>query len=187
MNRQWSWYLFTTMILILGLVWIWLSRAPHGYTKDVLITSPFIGFTAPDFTLPGANGETFELSSLKGNPVIVNFWATWCLPCRSEMPAIQKIYQEYSSRGLSILAVNATSQDDPDAVLSFIDQFALTFPVLFDETGQISNAYRIQSLPTTFFIDQNGIIQGIIIGGMSETLLNIKVKELFTNQSKEAN
>lgn len=183
--RQLHWILFSITILSLGFVWMLFSRAAPETTTEGFIPSPFIGFSAPDFTLPNSMQEEVTLSDLRGKPILVNFWASWCLPCRTEMPAIQEIYQEYAPQGLSVLAINATNQDEYSAVKSFINQNGLTFPILFDENGQVSASYRIQSLPTTFFIDQDGVIQDIAVGGMSETFLRIKIEELISGTSKE--
>ena len=83
-------------------------------------------------------GEEYTLSELKGNAVLVNLWATWCPPCRAEMPAIEKMYQEYKDQGFIVLAVNMTYQDDPANVVPFIQEYGLTFPILLEETGDVA-------------------------------------------------
>ncbi len=150
---------------------------------------PQVGFLAPDFLLPDSSGELTSLSSLKGRPVLVNIWASWCLPCRSEMPAMQRLYNEYSSRGFTILAVNATNQDNLEQIENFIQENNLTFPIFFDQKGSVSNLYNVRSLPSSFFIDEEGIIQDVVIGGMPESLLRIRIEELLKKWSpdKEGN
>ena len=136
------------------------------------------GSKAPDFTLKTATGEIFTLSELKGQAVLVNLWATWCPPCRAEMPAIQKMYIEYKDRGFIVLAVNLTYQDDPFAVVPFAEEFNLTFPILLDETGETGKAFQIRSLPSSYFINRHGVITDVVIGGpMSEALLRTHIEK----------
>jgi peroxiredoxin len=100
------------------------------------------------------------------------------------MPAMQKIYDKYSQEGLILLAVNNTYQDNLSDVISFVDENNLTFPILLDTNGEVSNLYQVQALPSTFFINQDGIIEDIIIGGpMSEALIESKILEMEANVS----
>lgn len=142
--------------------------------------APQTGFAAPDFTLSTPTGETYTLSELRGNAVLVNLWATWCPPCRAEMPAIQKIYDEYKQDGLIVLAVNMTAQDNALNITPFVAQFGLDFPILLDETGEVGAAYQLRSLPSSYFIDRAGIISEIVIGGpMSEALLRTRIEKIL--------
>jgi len=112
--------------------------------------------------------------------VLVNLWATWCPPCRAEMPAIERMYEEYKDQGFVVLAVNMTYQDDPFAVAPFIAEYGLTFPILLEETGDVAAAYQLRSLPTSLFIGRDGIIQEVIVGGpMSEALLRTRVEQIL--------
>jgi len=174
------WYLLSTIILGAGLVWIWISRVDtaQNITRDYQIARQ--GFKAPDFSLSTLSGEEYTLSELMGGPVLVNIWATWCPPCRAEMPALEQVYQDYQSEGFIILGVNATSQDSVESVNSFIQEYDLSFPILLDTTGDVESIYQSGALPTSYFIDGFGIIQDIVIGGpMSEALLRIRVEELL--------
>ena len=99
------------LALFLALGWIWLSRAPQGATTAGLIPAPQAGFLAPDFSLNNLDGESVRLDDLRGSVVLINVWATWCPPCRAEMPAMQRVYEDYPAQGFEILAVNATTQD----------------------------------------------------------------------------
>lgn len=176
-NRYWL--LFSITILVLGAGWIWLSAAPPGSTTNGMIPAPQEGFLAPDFELVTLEGEIVSLSNLRGKIVLVNFWASWCPPCRSEMPAMQKIYQEHGPDDFVILAVNNTRRDTLSDVENFVTEQGLTFPILLDSNGQVSSLYQVHSLPTSFFIDRDGIIYEIIIGGMNETLLITRFETLF--------
>lgn len=169
-----------SIVLILGLLWIFVSADRSGTSTSGLIPAPQQGFLAPDFELSTTTGETVKLSDLRGQAVLVNLWATWCPPCRAEMPAIETIYNEYKDDGLVVLAVNMTYQDTPSNIAPFLDEYGLTFPILLDETGSVGNAYQLRSLPSSFFIDRDGIITEVVIGGpMAEALLRTRVEEIL--------
>ena len=170
-------YLF---ILIIGFVWIFISADRSGTSTSGQIPAPQQGFLAPDFDLKTPAGESIKLSELRGQAVLVNLWATWCPPCRDEMQSIEKIYQEYKGEGFTVLAVNMTYQDDPFAVVPFVDEQGLTFPILLDETGETAEAYQLRSLPSSYFIGRDGIINEVVIGGpMSEALLRTRIEEIL--------
>lgn len=172
--------LFSILVLLAGAGWIWVSRTSPATTTQGRIPAPRRGFLAPDFSLPTLSGETVTLSSLRGRPVLVNLWASWCQPCRAEMPAIQRVYAEYQDQGFVVLAVNATNQDSLNAVQPFIEELGLTFPILIDADGVVSNLYELRALPTSYFVDGNGVIQDMVIGGpMSEALLRVRVQQLM--------
>jgi peroxiredoxin len=174
------WNLFSTLVLIFGAGWIVFSPPAQGTVTGGKIPAPQEGFLAPDFALRDASGATTRLSDLRGKPVLVNLWASWCPPCKAEMPAMQAVYEQYAPRGFTILAVNTTFQDDPAAALDFISSRGLTFPVLFDEDGAVSRQFMVRSMPTSFFVDAQGIIQRVVIGGpMSEALLRAEVERML--------
>ena len=167
-------------ILIAGLTWIFISVDRTGTSTAGEIPAPREGFLAPDFSLQTPEGKTVSLSELRGQAVLVNLWATWCPPCRSEMPAIQTLYEEYKDQGFEVLAVNMTYQDDPSAVLPFTQENNLTFPILLEETGEMAHRYELRSLPSSFFINRAGFIQEVVIGGpMSEALLRTRIESIL--------
>ena len=172
--------LIYSLILILGLAWIYISTDRSGISTGGQIPAPQAGFLAPDFELNTPTGETVRLSDLRGQAVLINLWATWCPPCRAEMKSIEKVYNQYKDQGFEVLAVNMTYQDDPFAIMPFVNEQELTFPILLDETGETANAYQLRSLPSSFFIDRNGIINEVVIGGpMAEALLRTRVEEIL--------
>lgn len=168
--------IFYILVLITGAAWIALS--PIKGDSISAGSAPQTGFTAPDFTLTTITGENITLSKLKGQAVLVNVWATWCPPCKAEMPAMEKVYNEYKDQGFVVLAVNSTFQDTSENIQPFIKEYGLTFPVLLDETGKVTANYQVRSLPSSFFINRQGIITEVVIGGpMSEALLRTRIEE----------
>ena len=168
------------LILITGAAWILISTDPTNANGNAKSSAPQAGFIAPDFTLNTPSGEPYNLSELKGRAILVNFWATWCPPCRAEMQTIEKIYLEYKVQGFIVLAINTTYQDDPFLIIPFTTGRNLTFPILLDETGEVANAYQLHSLPSSFFIDRTGKIRKVAIGGpMSEALLRTRIEEIL--------
>lgn len=166
------------LLLIAGASWIALSANTTTTTDGV--SAPQAGFAAPDFTLSTPTGETYTLSELRGQAVLVNLWATWCPPCRAEMPAIEKMYQEYKDQGFIVLAVDMTYQDNPLNVVPFIQEYNLTLPILLEETGDVAALYQLRSLPSSYFIDRAGIIREVVIGGpMSEALLRTRIEQIL--------
>jgi peroxiredoxin len=130
------------------------------------------GDEAPDFTLQTLDGQTVSLSDYRGKGVILNFWGTFCLPCRTEMPAFQQQYELNKDNGLEILAVN---MDEAEAsVQGFVNQYGLTFPILMDK-GRVAELYRIDPLPTTMLINPDGQIERIILGPVDEKALSYLV------------
>ncbi len=170
-------FILYAFILAFGIVWINFSADSNKASTAI---APQEGFIAPDFNLSTLAGETFTLSSLKGQAIIINLWATWCPPCRAEMPAMQKLYEEYKNQGLIILAVNMTYQDTSSDIAPFINKYGLTFPILLDETGEIARLYQLNSLPSSYFINRAGIISEVVIGGpMSEALLRTRIEKIL--------
>lgn len=109
---------------------------------------------AADFTLRDVNGNAVTLSGYRGNLVFLNFWATWCGPCREEMPSMERLYRQLGGQGLAMLAVN--EKESSDQVMNFMRSYGLSFPALLDSNGKVSSAYRVWGLPTTYLIDANG-------------------------------
>ena len=115
-----------------------------------------------DFELQDLSGSTRRLSDFKGKVVFLNFWATWCGPCRFEMPSMERLYRSLKSKGLEIVAVNL--QEDRKSVQRFVDEYGLSFPVLLDTAGRIGAAYGARSIPTTYVVDRDGFVIAGTIG-----------------------
>jgi thiol-disulfide isomerase/thioredoxin len=118
---------------------------------------------APDFTATRLDGSPVRLGALKGKVVFLNFWATWCPPCREEMPSMEALYQRFRGRDLEFLAVDI--QEDKDKVAAFMKEYGLSFPAALDNTGRISGEYGIRGIPATFIIDREGNVIASVVGG----------------------
>lgn len=168
------------LLLIAGAGWILLSADRTGAATAAQIAAPQKGFSAPDFVLEATDGLNVALSDFRGQAVLLNLWATWCDPCREEMPSIEKMYAEYRDQGFVVIGVNATIQDDPLAVTEFVNEFGLSFPILLDVNGEVSRLYELRVLPTSFFIDRQGVVQEVVVGGpMPEALLRSRIEEIL--------
>jgi len=176
-NRQYM--AIATILIVVGAAWIAVSTPAPGELEQAG-AAPAVGFKAPDFTLGTLDGGQVRLSDLRGQAVLLNLWASWCGPCRAEMPAMQRVYEEYRDDGFVVLAVNATNQDRISAAAAFVDELGLTYPIGLDLDGAVSRLYGLQALPSSFFIDWDGVIREVIIGGpMAEALLRIRAEQLL--------
>ena len=147
---------------------------------------------AIDFELKDQYGKTHKLSDYKGKVVFLNFWATWCPPCKMEMPDIQKIYEKYEKQGektevvvLSVVAPNTQDEKDVEGIKAFLEENGYTYPVLMDDGGYTFGAYRISSLPTTFMIDKEGNVFGYVQGGLTQEAMESIIEQTITGKRKQ--
>ena len=140
---------------------------------------PLVGGPAPDFTLKDAAGHPVRLSDYRGKVALVTFWATWCEPCKKEMPEIEAAYAKNKDRGFVVLAVNFG--ENPELAGSFIHHGRLTFPSLIDPGVKVASQYGVVSLPVSFFVDPNGLIQERVFGG---TLTEAAITSVFERLRK---
>jgi peroxiredoxin len=170
--RQKNLLLLPAVVLILGgigaLVWLgWQTAVPqptsNSYGAPALAQQ---GETAVNFALDALDGAGIALSDYEGDVIIMNFWATWCPPCRAEMPGLNRFYEAHRDEGLVLLAIN--EEEGVETVRPFIQANYFTFPVLLDIQGRVAQQYSTRSFPTTFIIDREGIIQHVQTGAISE-------------------
>lgn len=157
-------------VVLLGIL-LWSGLAASGSNAVPVLVAP--GQPAPNFELMTLEGETAVLDEYAGDVVLINFWATWCPPCKAEMPAINAFYEANQEKGLMVLGVNA--QEDRATVSQFIETNGFTFPILLDSVGDVARQFQVNSYPTTIIVDRNGTIQtihnGLITAEQLETMV----------------
>jgi peroxiredoxin len=154
-----------------------MSRITHALVRLIILFTPVMAwpaennkqtlpvveeFRAPDFTLPGDNGEIYRLADYRGKVVVLNFWATWCPPCRYEMPAMERAWQKVKGKGVVFLAVNVGENED--RIFQFTGDYPVTFPLLMDQKGEVVKKYPVIGLPTTYIIDTRGQVTHRAVG-----------------------
>jgi peroxiredoxin len=193
-RRQWSGVAGSLILPLLivativgGLVWFERGRGgdatddgrygivelPEGANVTGRGPSTDVGRAAPDFLLRTPDGGELRFSDLRGKPVLVNFWASWCTPCRQEMPEIVRAYDARSDDGLVVVAIDL--QENAQQVREFADEFGMDFTLVIDRTGQVAEAWRIggpvEGIPSSYFIDADGVVQARVFGPMdAETI-----------------
>lgn len=127
-----------------------------------MASSGLTGQSAPDFALKSATGDNLRLSEYRGEVVMINFWATWCGPCRQEMPHLEELYNRYQRVGFNLLGVNI--DDDSRRAMQMVEELGVTFPVLFDEKKEVSKLYSVEAMPVTLLLDRSGTVRHIHLG-----------------------
>jgi peroxiredoxin len=158
-------------------------QMPAALTTAGLDVAAEEGALAPDFLLETMDDSELRLSDLRGQPVIINFWATWCKPCRQEMPRFVEAYDEHAAEGLVVVAVNL--QEGKSIVRPFAEDFGMDFPIVVDRDGEVGDRYRLLGLPTTFFIDREGVIRSIYTGPFEEKQNDTNVQSAIEDTELE--
>lgn len=143
--------------------------------QGTLTPAPQVGHLAPDFNLVDLDGNQVTLSDLRGKIVFINFWATWCPPCRAEMPEIEAVYQEYKDKGVVVIGVDIAEPES--TVRQYIQQGGFSWTFVLDSTGEVASDYQIVAIPTSFFLDREGIIKAVNIGAMTKRAMETKLAE----------
>lgn len=157
-------------LLIVASIYLYLALRDQATPATLSAVPAKVKFPAPELTLTDTQGVSHSLADYRGQVVLVNLWATWCPPCKQEMPALQAFYDKYNERGFAIVAIN---DGDPKAdVLQFVQDYRLTFPVWLDPTYLATDqVFRVASLPTSYVIDRNGTVQLTWTGGIDYATL----------------
>ncbi len=193
---------FVVSVAILGLIvgglWYWESRgggllndSPYGVVELPAERNPTelaplaeVGRAAPDFLLERPEGGSLRLSSLQGQPVLINFWATWCPPCRDEIPELIEAFEQHADEGLVVIGIDL--QEPDKTVLQFAEEFGITYPLVIDQSGGVQDIYRlggIDGLPSSFFIDESGVIRSRISGPMTKEMLDERLELILPGGS----
>lgn len=165
---SWRWVAVVLLVGLLGLMG-WGLRARAG--------GPIQSGPAPDFSLTTFEGETITLSELRGQVVIVNFWASWCPPCRDEAPYLESTWRKYKDQGVVFIGVDYVDAE-PNA-LAYLDEFDITYPNGQDIGQRIADAFQIKGVPETFYVDKTGQVRGVQIGPLEAPTLDNKIDELL--------
>jgi len=140
-----------------------------------LTAAPVIGHPAPDFTLTDLDGNTVRPSGFRGKVVFLNFWATWCPPCRAEMPEMEEVYQAYKDKDVVIIGVDL--RESMSSVQSFVEENGYNWTFVVDSTGEVARDYMVTGIPSSFFIDKDGIIRALQVGAMSKITMEANLAE----------
>ena len=164
------------VVVAIGALFAWRELGGEAASDSVLDVAEAalkveVGERAPNFTLATPDGGELQLSDFAGQAVVLNFWATWCAPCRAEMPALQQIADEHAATAeLTVVAVNL--MESADAVRSFAEELGLSFPMVLDQDGVLAERYGLIGLPGTFFIDAGGVLRARVLGQLHGDLLS---------------
>lgn len=178
-TTRFTWSLLFVSALLLGSVWIVYSRETVAGSEETAgeTEAPVVGHLAPDFTLTTLSGEDVTLSDFRGRqPVVLNFWATWCPPCRAEIPFFQSVSRKYNGQ---VAVLGLDDGESRATVAPFVTEMGMTYPVPLDEESLVSRRYRVNSLPTTYFIGRDGVVQHVHIGIINQAVLEEQIEALL--------
>lgn len=177
----------TLPLILVGLGIILILVSTFFFLKNASVQNDFttipvkVNYSSPELTLTDIQGISHSLIDYRGQVVLINLWATWCIPCTKEMPALQSFYNKYKANGFVVIAIN-DGDSKPD-VLEFAKDYDLTFPIWLDPTYiATEQAFKTMNLPSSFVIDRNGTVQLMWVGGISRQMLESRIAPLITEQ-----
>ena len=183
LKTQFEWAVLIVVAALLGGAWIVVSRDATAESRPTtLAEAPIVGHLAPGFTLADSDGQPVALNDYvnpsdgSGQPVVLNFWATWCAPCRIEMPHLQNASRKYDGRA-TIVGIN--QGESAEMVSDFGSEFDISYPLLVDADSSVSRLYNVTGLPTTVFIDAGGVVREVVIGMVSQAVLEDRLERLL--------
>jgi cytochrome c biogenesis protein CcmG/thiol:disulfide interchange protein DsbE len=168
--------LWIRVVLVIVIVGGVAALLAYGFSRDVrYIHSPLIAKQAPGFSLILFDGKTITLEDLRGKVVLLNFWASWCVPCRAEAQSLEEAWKQYKDRGIVFVGVNI--QDQEDKARAFMEEFGISYPNGRDSAGKIAIDYGVWGIPETFVIDRQGRITYKHAGAMAKPLITVKLEQ----------
>jgi peroxiredoxin len=153
----------TTIVAALGLLFVGKTTDAREHLFEAMGLAKVPPKEAPDFTLPNSDGQQVALQQFRGQVVFLNFWATWCIPCREEMPALERLHQTYRAQGLAIISIDL--KESAEQVKAFFQKHELSFPALLDQSGLVFRDYLVAGMPTTYLIGRDGTLLARGVGG----------------------
>lgn len=180
-NSRYFWSILLVSLTLLGIGWIAVSKEPANPDVETpeLVEAPIAGYRSPQFTLSSTLGEEISLADFRGQPVVLNFWATWCPPCRAEVPHFQDASVKYNGRA----AILGIDQGEPlPVVADFASTYGLSYPLLLDLDGVVNRQYGVAALPTTVFVDANGTVREVYTGIVNGAVLEDRIERLLAEK-----
>lgn len=176
-GRFYAMLLIGTGMVSIGIMFFVILNNSAASTQDFSAVPAKVDFAAPELTLEDLSGKSVSLKDHLGSVVLVNLWATWCPPCREEMPTLQSFYEKYKADGFVLIAIN--QEETGDVVELFVKEFSLTFPIWLDIDYQAQRVFNTMNLPSSYVIDRNGRVRLMWIGGISKKNLEKYVPDLI--------
>ena len=177
LRSRFEWIIWILVATVLGGAWIFVSKEEVQESSTLSLTeAPIVGHLAPDFTLETAVGESVTLSDYRGQPIVLNFWASWCGPCRVEMPFFEHAQRKYNGQAV-VIGVN--QGESGDIVQDFGVRQNISYPLLVDNDNTVNLNYNVNSLPTTIFIDPDGVVQEVVVGIVNQAVLEDRIEGMM--------
>jgi len=173
-----KWGMFHLAVVALSILWIIFSTISAQQSDTTFNQIPQKGFSAPDFLLQDLSGQEINLQDFRGQAIILNFWATWCPPCKAEMPDLEQVNLQYQNKGLVVIGINRTDQENYSEVPEFIVTNKITFPILLDVNGLVADTFKAYAYPATIFIDKEGIIRAQHVGQLNVSTLKKNLEKI---------
>jgi peroxiredoxin len=177
LKNRFEWIIWIVVAALLGGAWIFVSKEEIKEPDILTLTeAPIVGHLAPDFTLQTAVGESYTLSDFRGQPVVLNFWASWCGPCRVEMPFFERTQLKYNGQA-AVIGVN--QGESAETVQEFGVRQNISYPLLVDDDNTVNLSYNVVSLPTTIFINADGVVEEVIVGIVNQAVLEDRIEGMI--------
>ncbi len=174
MRKNW---IIAAIVIVLAGIAVYQNFIVGKHTASAKEAAPKPNFLAPTLKLTGLDGQSYKIGGKRDKPLFINFWASWCDPCKKEAPDLVSNFVKYKDK-IDLYAINSTSLDSEEDAKSFAKQYKFPFPVLLDLKGNAIDAYRVGGYPTSFLIDKNGVVQDVIVGLLTPKELERKFQEL---------